>query len=142
MAANYKFIDHTADIACEVLGDTLEELFTASVEAWRSSVVEETKYGEREIKKFKLKASSKEQLLVDFISELNYYLFTRNWLFNLVLELEIKQRNDTWILSTEIEGMPVSQDVEIKQEIKAITFHQMNIEKRENKYYTFIVFDI
>ncbi len=142
MTANYKFIDHTADIACEVLGDTLEELFTASVEAWRSSVVEETKYGEREIKKFKLKASSKEQLLVDFISEINYYLFTRNWLFNLVLELEIKQRNDTWILSTEIEGMPVSQDVEIKQEIKAITFHQMNIEKRENKYYTLIVFDI
>ena len=142
MAANYKFIDHTADIACEVLGDTLEELFTASVEAWRSSVVEETKCGEREIKKFKLKASSKEQLLVDFISEINYYLFTRNWLFNLVLELEIKQKNDTWILSTEIEGMHVSQDVEIKQEIKAITFHQMNIEKRENKYYTFIVFDI
>ncbi len=60
----------------------------------------------------------------------------------MVLELEIKQKNDTWILSTEIEGMPVSQDVEIKQEIKAITFHQMNIEKRENKYYTFIVFDI
>ena len=142
MATNYKFIDHTADIACEVLGDTLEELFTASIEAWRSSVVEETTYCEREIKKFKLKASSKEQLLVDFISEINYYLFTRNWLFNLVLKLEIKQRNDTWILSTEIGGMPVSQDVEIKQEIKAITFHQMNIEKRENKYYTLIVFDI
>jgi SHS2 domain-containing protein len=60
----------------------------------------------------------------------------------LVLELEIKQTNGTWILSTEIEGMPVSHDVEIKQEIKAITFHQMNIEKRENKYYTLIVFDI
>ena len=142
MAANYKFIDHTADIACEVLGDTLEELFTASVAAWRSSVVEEATYCEREIKKFKLKASSKEQLLVDFISEINYYLFTRNWLFNFVLDLEIMQKNDTWILSTEIEGMPVSQDVEIKQEIKAITFHQMNIEKRENKYYTLIVFDI
>ena len=142
MAAKYKFIDHTADIACEVLADTLEELFNASVEAWRSSVVEETQYCKREIKEFKLKASSKEQLLVDFISEINYYLFTRNWLFNLVLELEIKQKNDTWILSTEIEGMPVSQDVEIKQEIKAITFHQMNIEIRENKYYTLIVFDI
>ncbi len=38
--------------------------------------------------------------------------------------------------------MTVSQDVEIKQEIKAITFHQMNIEKRENQYYTLIVFDI
>jgi len=142
MSGSYKFIDHTADIACEVSGDTLEELFTASVEAWRNSVVEETKYCNREIKKFKLKAFSKEQLLVDFISEVNYYLFTRNWLFNLVLRLEIKQKNNTWILSTEIEGMPVSQDVEIKQEIKAITFHQMNIEKRNNKYYTLIVFDI
>jgi SHS2 domain-containing protein len=142
MAANYKFIDHTADVACEVSGDTLEELFTASVEAWRSSVVEETKYCKREIKKFKLVASSKEQLLVDFISELNFKLFARNWLFNLVMLLEIKQKNDTWILSTEIEGMPLPQDVEIKQEIKAITFHQMNIEKRENQYYTLIVFDI
>jgi len=142
MAANYRFIEHTADIACEVSGDTLEELFTASVEAWRSSVVEETMYCNREIKKFKLKASSKEQLLVDFISELNFKLFARNWLFNLVIILEIKQKNDTWILSTEIEGMPVSQDVEIKQEIKAITFHQMNIEKREDQYHTPIVFDI
>ena len=142
MAANYKFIDHTADIACEVSGDTLEELFTASVEAWRSSVVEETNYCNREIKKFKLKASSKEQLLVDFISELNFKLFVRNWLFNLIILLEIKQKNDTWILSTEIEGMPVSEDVEIKQEIKAITFHQMNIEKSENQYHTLIVFDI
>ena len=96
----------------------------------------------REIKKFNLKASSKEQLLVDLVSEINYYLFTRNWLFNLVLKLEIKQKNDTWFLSTEIEGMPVTQDVKIKQEIKAITFHQMYIEKRENKYYTLIVFDI
>jgi len=142
MTANYNFINHTADIACEVLGDTLGELFTASVEAWRSSVVEKTKYCEGEIKKFKLEASSKEQLLVDFISEINFYLFTRNWLFNLVLELEIKQKNDTWILSTEIEGMPVTQEIEIKQEIKAITFHQMNIEKRESKFYTLIVFDI
>jgi len=142
MTANYKFIDHTADIACEVSGDSLEELFTASVEAWRSSVVGETNESNREIKKLNLKASSIEQLLVDFISELNFNLFVRNWLINLVLVLEIKQKNDTWFLSTEIEGMPISKDVKIKQEIKAITFHQMNIEKTENQYHTLIVFDI
>jgi len=142
MTANYKFIDHTADIACEVSGDSLEELFTASVEAWRSSVVGETNESNREIKKLNLKASSIEQLLVDFISELNFNLFVRNWLINLVLVLEIKQKNDTWFLSTEIEGTPISKDVKIKQEIKAITFHQMNIEKTENQYHTLIVFDI
>jgi SHS2 domain-containing protein len=142
MTANYKFIDHTADIAFEVSGDSLEELFTASVKAWRSSVVDETKYLKRDIKKFKLKATSKEQLLVDFISELNFKLFARNWLFNFVVLLEIKQKNDSWILTTEIEGMPLSQDINIKQEIKAITFHRMNIERTENQYRTLIVFDI
>jgi protein archease len=142
MSANYKFIDHTADIACEVSGDTLEELFTASAEAWRSSVVEEIKICKRENKKFEIKDSTLEQLLVDFISELNFYLFTHKWLFNMIHKLEIKNENDTWVLITEIEGMLVSQDVEIKQEIKAVTFHQMNIEKRKNKYSTLLVFDI
>jgi SHS2 domain-containing protein len=90
MSAKYKFIDHTADIACEVSGDSLEELFTASAEAWRASVVEETKYCERELKNFELKALSIEQLLVDFVSELNFYLFTKKWLFNMIHKLEIK----------------------------------------------------
>ena len=142
MSGNYKFIDHTADIACEVSGDTIEELFTVSAEAWRSSVVEETKYSKRESKKFELIASSKEQLLVDFLSELNFYLFTRKWLFNLVKEIKIKNENNAWILNVKIEGMPLSAEIEIKQEIKAITFHQMNIEIIGNQYSTLIVFDI
>ncbi len=142
MSGNYKQIDHTADIAFKVSGECLEELFTTSADAWRSSVVEETKYCERETKKFVLKTSSKEQLLVDFLSELNYFLFTRKWLFNLVKEMKIKSENDAWILTSEIEGMPLSAEIEIKQEIKAITFHQMNIKKIGNQYSTLLVFDI
>jgi len=142
MSGNYKFIDHTADIACDVSGDTIEELFMVSAEVWRSLVVEETKYSQIESKKFELKTSSKEQLLVDFLSELNFFLFTRKWLFNLVKKMKIENEGDTWILTVEIQWMPISAEIEIKQEIKAITFHQMNIEKIENQYSTLLVFDI
>lgn len=142
MSGNYKFIDHTADIACEVSGDTIEELFMVSAEVWRSLVVEETKYSQIESKKFELKTSSKEQLLVDFLSELNFFLFTRKWLFNLVKKMKIENEGDTWILTVEIQWMPISAEIEIKQEIKAITFHQLNIEKIENQYSTLLVFDI
>lgn len=142
MSGNYKQIDHTADIAFKVSGESLEELFSVAVEAWRSSVVEETKYSQIESKKFELKTSSKEQLLVDFLSELNFFLFTRKWLFNLVKKMKIENEGDTWILTVEIQWMPISAEIEIKQEIKAITFHQMNIEKIENQYSTLLVFDI
>ncbi len=142
MSGNYKFIDHTADIACDVSGDTIEELFMVSAEVWRSLVVEETKYSQIESKKFELKTSSKEQLLVDFLSELNFFLFTRKWLFNLVKKMKIENEGDTWILTVEIQWMPISAEIEIKQEIKAITFHQLNIEKIENQYSTLLVFDI
>ncbi len=33
MAKSYKFVDHTADIAAEISGGSLEELFTAGAEA-------------------------------------------------------------------------------------------------------------
>lgn len=142
MSGKYKFIDHTADIACDVSGDTIEELFMVSAEVWRSLVVEETKYSQIESKKFELKTSSKEQLLVDFLSELNFFLFTRKWLFNLVKKMKIENEGDTWILTVEIQWMPISAEIEIKQEIKAITFHQLNIEKIDNQYSTLLVFDI
>lgn len=142
MAGSYKFIDHTADIACEVSGDTLEELFTASAEAWRSSVVDETSYCERKTKTIELESFSKEQLLVDFLNELNFLLFTRKWFTNIIIDISIESSNEYWKLKAELEGMTLSDDIKLKQEIKAITYHQMEIEKKENKYSTLLVFDI
>ena len=142
MAGSYKFIDHTADIACRVWGDTLDELFIAAADAWRSSVVEEMSYCDREIKSIQLMSFSKEQLLVDFLNELNFLLFTRKWLTNLITDISIMNNDDNWKLNAELEGMSLSNDIKLKQEIKAITFHQMEIEKEGNKYSTLLVFDI
>ena len=78
MSGSYKQIDHTADIAFEVSGESFEELFKASSEAWLTSVIDETTFNQGKFKKIKLTSFSKEQLLVDFLSELNYYLLTKN----------------------------------------------------------------
>jgi len=142
MSGSYKFIDHTADIACKVSGDTLEDLFIAAADAWRNSVVEEMSYCERETKQIEIESFSKEQLLVDFLNEINFLLFTRKWLTNLIIDISIENNNDNWKLNAELEGMPLSEHIKLKQEIKAITFHQMEIEKEGNKYSTLLVFDI
>lgn len=142
MPGKFKQIDHTADIAFEVIGESIEELFSASASAWRKTVSDEKDLKQKEIKEIKLNSSSLEILLVDFLSELNYKLFTKNWLFNSIKKIDITYLRDSYMLISEIEGSPLTQGIKIKQEIKAITFHQMNIRYEKGLYFTLIVFDI
>lgn len=142
MSGSYKQIDHTADIAFEVSGNSLEELFKASSKAWLTSVIDVTTFSQSENKKIKLSSYSKEQLLVDFLSELNFYLFTKKWLCYSVDDLSIVRKMDDWSLSASLTGNNISFKINLKQEIKAITFHQMNIKKSGNVFSTLLVFDI
>ncbi|MEE9449680.1 MAG: archease [Ignavibacteriaceae bacterium] len=142
MSGSYKQIDHTADIAFEVSGNSLEELFKASSKAWLTSVIDVTTFSQSENKKIKLSSYSKEQLLVDFLSELNFYLFTKKWLCYSVDDLSIVRKMDDWSLSASLTGNNINFKINLKQEIKAITFHQMNIKKSGNVFSTLLVFDI
>jgi SHS2 domain-containing protein len=71
----YRFLEHTADIAVEVRGETLEELFGNSAQAWLETVLG----GDfipyiNDVKDVTLRELSSEELLVGFLSELNYLL--------------------------------------------------------------------
>jgi SHS2 domain-containing protein len=143
MTGIYKFIDHTADIAFEAEGDTLEELFIASAKAWKDSVLEkEQRLKAGEQLKIELVALTIEQLLVDFLSELNFLLFTKRWLYLTTDKISIVSENRSWKLSATVGGNIISQDVPLKEEIKAVTYHQMEIVNKNNKYKTRVVFDI
>ncbi len=142
MPGSYKQIDHTADIAFEVSGESLEELFKASSKAWLTSVVDVTILNQGEIKKIELNSFSIEQLLVDFLSELNFNLFTKKWLCYSVDDLSIERKEDDWSISADLTGNTINSKFHFKQEIKAITFHQMNIKKSDNVFSTLLVFDI
>ena len=142
MLGSYKQIDHTADIAFEVSGESLEELFKASSKAWLTSVIDETTFNQSENIKMELNSFSIEQLLVDFLSELNFNLFTKKWLCYSVDDLSIEKKEDVWSLIAALTGNNISPEIHLKHEIKAITFHQMNIKKSGKDFSTLLVFDI
>ena len=73
MTGSYKFIDHTADIVFEVEGKTIEELFNTASIAWKEAVLEtERRLNASGKNELSINAASLEQLVVDFLSELNY----------------------------------------------------------------------
>lgn len=140
---SYTFLDHTADIAVEVSGESLEELFLSSAFAWKESVVEQNELSGSDTKNISITGESLEILLVQFLSELNYFLLTKKWLMDSMGELEIKEQNGRHHLNAKIYGEDLNPAIHsLKVEIKAITFHQMEIKKKGNEFTTIIVFDI
>lgn len=142
---SYRFLDHTADIAFEVRGNSLEELFTASALAWKESVIEEFDAGgNAEIKMIHLDEYSSEELLVNFLSELNFLLSARKWVMISIDNIDISKADaDGLHLDATIKGFQVDPEKQkLKEEIKAVTFHQMNIEEDSGEFSTIVVFDI
>jgi SHS2 domain-containing protein len=142
MSRNFTFVDHTADIAVSLEGSSLEELFTAGAESWLNSVTEETNLQADDIQELDISADSVEELLVSFLNEINFYLISKKWLFVSVQSIKIFNDDEGCELSAELNGTKVNDNFEIKQEIKSVTYHQVEIKMKDDTYSTLVVFDI
>jgi SHS2 domain-containing protein len=142
MSWNYNFKDHTADIAVDVEADSLSELFTAAAFSWRESISDHKNNDSFENKSLAFHDESLEILLVSFLSELNFLFQSEHWMMSSVQQIDIQKKN-TWNLSSMITGGYFSRnEMKLKSEIKAITYHQMEIREKNGKFSTRIVFDI
>ena len=143
MVWEYNFFDHTADIAVDVEADTLDELFIASASAWRDCISDDRKSFQSQERSLILSENSLEILLVTFLSELNYLYQSESWMMDSIQCIEINKEGDIWKLSIKILGGNFNRnDMKLKSEIKAITYHQMEIKEENGKFTTRIVFDI
>jgi SHS2 domain-containing protein len=143
MTSEFKFIDHTADIALEISGSTYEELFLAAFYGFKESLLELSDAKRKNTEKsLTLKENSAEELLVSFLDELNFY-FEKQKIFPLEVEkIKITRNDNSFKLITTISLGDITSDDHVKSEIKAVTFHQLDIKKINNVYKTIIVFDI
>lgn len=142
MSKSYKFIDHTADIAAEITGSSLEELFLAGAEAWLSASIDDINVQPDDFIEIELFAVTKEELIVTFLNELNYLLISKKWLCISIHSIKIFASQEDCELSVELSGIKMSDGIKLKQEIKAVTYHQVEIVENAGDFSTLIVFDI
>jgi SHS2 domain-containing protein len=143
MSWTYNFKDHTADIAVDIEADSLNELFTAAAFTWRESISDDKNDGSFENKSLTFHDESLEILLVAFLSELNFLFQSEHWMMSSVQQIDIQKEKNDWNLSIMINGGHFDRNqMQLKSEIKAITYHQMEIKEKNGKFSTRIVFDI
>jgi SHS2 domain-containing protein len=130
----FEEISHTADWSARVWAPDVPSLFAEAARAMNT--LAGTVIGEdpRLKRTFESEGPDSESLLVAFLSELVYYQEQENLAFD-VFEVQVKSGR----LKAEMEG---GQIVSSDKAIKAVTYHNLKIEKSARGYEVVIVFDV
>ena len=143
MSWKYNYLDHTADIAVDIEASTVEELFIGAAFALQETICESNENNSTVEKEINLSDALIEILLVSFLSELNYLFQSENWMFSSIREIKIRNVDQAWNLNAKIGGYKFDRTMmKLKSEIKAVTYHQMEVKQVNGLFFTRIVFDI
>lgn len=132
----YRFINHTADIAFEVFGNNLNELFENATMAFYNAFVHVERLEENRSVEVEVEAESVDYLLFKWLNEL-LYLFDTEFFGGRRCEVEASENK----AKGKVVGN-TSTPENIKIVPKAITLHDFKVERRNGEWYAFVVIDI
>ena len=136
----YKVLEDVAiaDIAFEIYGKNLNELFENAALAIFEESADLSKVEDKEKKSIKLKADNVEDLLYDFLSEILFLKDKDSFLFK-TSNVKIEK----YSLKAELSGEEIDREKhELRNDIKAITLHMFKVEKTKDGYKAVVVVDV
>ena len=138
MTRRFELHEHTADVAIEGRGVTMDDAFEAVAEGLAAAMCDRWPE-EGESGAVTVVSESPEALLFDYLDELIYQRDVHN-----VLPVEhsvsIERTGDEWTLSGSYRGIPL--DRIDAREIKAVTYSEMVLEPIEEGWRAYVVVDV
>jgi SHS2 domain-containing protein len=133
----FEEVSHTADLEIRVFAADLESLFREAANGMFSlCVIEDLEKGISSVKQsISLDAMDYEGLLILFLEELLYRL-TEDYMFFEIEKIDIVSE---YALKAQINGTQIKA---YQRDIKAVTYHNLNIQRTDDGYSVNIVFDI
>jgi len=144
MAKKYEIIEHTADVGLKVFGKTRVELFQNAALGMFFLITGCSRIMKQGItkKNYKVecKAADLEDLLVSWLSDL---LYIHNTEYVILDDFVVKKLTEYNILA-ESKGIKIREfNVQIKNEIKAVTYHGLKVfRSKSGKWKATLIFDI
>lgn len=130
----YEEVDHTADVALKVWGEDFQTLLSQAAEGLYALMNVESSLNAPVETSFVLPVGSYEDFLVDFLNELLYLLEEKGQKLSNFAFTEYEDRLEIKAMGEEAQ----SQD----RYIKAVTFHNLNVEKSDRGLEVIITFDV
>jgi SHS2 domain-containing protein len=145
----YRLREHTADIAVEATASDLGRLLAAIGDGLAAAMCESIPETGGDRFEIECRAESREALLYEYLDQLIYERDVR-----LVLpvdnettvqesaqaDTQASEPVDEWVVNASARGVPLG---EISaREIKAVTYSEMDVDRRDDGWYGYVVFDV
>ncbi|MBT3416444.1 archease [Candidatus Woesearchaeota archaeon] len=134
----FEYLSHTADAKFRAFGKDIDEAFVNSALAMFNILGDTTDVKITKKIKIELKEKNYESLLYSFLEELLFLLETENLFLSNINNLKI---NKDFSLNCIVEGDDL-QKYDLKGDIKAVTYSDMEIKKTNKGYEIVVVVDI
>ena len=135
----FEILDHTADIGIIVYGEDLKTLFENAAKGFFHLITDLRRVSRRIERKIIIEGESLDRLMVDWLSDLLYLHDVENLLFKEFKVESIGNDGLKAIAKGELfrEGVHV-----IKTEVKAVTYHRIEVRQEKGRWRAQVIFDL
>jgi SHS2 domain-containing protein len=135
----FEILEHTADVGVVAHGRTLAQAFVNAATGMFSIMTDLDRVEEHDGTDVSVRARDVEHLLVRWLAELLYHFDTDRMLFRRFVIQKIS--------ATELEASALGERIdptrhELRSVIKAVTYHQLNVQRDEEQARVQVLFDI
>ena len=135
---SYKLLDHATDAIIQVTARDLNEAFSVAGQAVADITLDSRSVGSNEERRIAVTADDLQYLLFNWLEAVIYLLITEGFAINKIIATITK--NKQYNLEATAQGEPIDLKKHgFKVEIKAPTFHEMEISQNSNVSMKFLL---
>ena len=141
MEKKFEYLDHVADAEFIAYGSTVDEAYENSALAMISLMIDPNTVKLAVEKEVELSNDALDLLLYDWLAELLYILEVDRLIFGKFV-VHVEQENNEYKLKAVAYGESLDAHPDVYMHIKAVTFHDLRFENRNNIYEAQVLLDI
>lgn len=135
----YEFINHTADLGIRVWGESIEELFENAAYSMFDIIADLNRVELKKTMKVEIEKEELDELLADWLRNLLYKFNGDRYLLK---EFKV-ETIDTQGLKAKVKGEKLDLSRHhLKTEIKAVTYHGLEVKEVDRGWEAQIIFDV
>ena len=135
---SYKLLDHATDAIVEITAKNLKEAFSAAANAEINLTLDQDKVEEKDQREFSAQGKDLYYLLFSWLEEIPFLLITEGFAIKRI-RFDIEKNGD-YKIHAKAYGEPLDfKKHNFKVEIKAPTFHDMEIKENAQVYMRFLL---